>query len=130
MEKDWLLSRQLAELDQRLKFQEAHLRELRPRVNSIGDESRHNKQQSQDLREMVEALKETARSSLGSVLTRVKEWEAATINLKEETQKQSQTEEGHQFQINNLEQQVAALIAVESSPNCSGWLSRSLMLIV
>ena len=61
MEKDWLLSRQLAELDQRLKFQEAHLRELRPRVNSIGDESRHNKQQSQDLREMVEALTETAR---------------------------------------------------------------------
>ena len=101
-----VLCRQLAELDQRLKFQEAHLRELRPRINSISDETRHNKEQSEDLREMVESLKETARSSLGSVLARVKEWEDATVNLKEETRKQSRTEEGQQFQINNLEQQV------------------------
>lgn len=89
-----------------MKFQEAHLRELRPRVNSIGDESRHIKQESLELQKVVEALKETARSSLSSVLERVQEWEAATHNLKEETQKQSATEEGHQFQINELEQQV------------------------
>jgi len=98
--------RQLAELDQRLKFQETYLRDLRPRINSIGDESRHNKEQSNNLREMVEHLRETARSSLESVLARVQEWEAATINLKEQTKRQSQAEEGQQIQIDNLEKQV------------------------
>lgn len=70
--------RQLAELDQRLAFQESHLRDLRPQVGHLGDESRLNREQYQHMKQMVDMWRESVRSSLERVLDRVKEWEGVS----------------------------------------------------
>lgn len=98
--------RQLAELDQRLMFQESQMRDLRPRVSTMVDESRFQKDQFEKLNKVVEVLQENAKASIGSVLEKVRAWEAAAINSSEETAKQQEAEAGRQSEIRNLEQQV------------------------
>ncbi|GMH40806.1 hypothetical protein BSKO_08710 [Bryopsis sp. KO-2023] len=81
--------RQLAELDQRLAFQESHLRDLRPQVGHLGDESRLNREQYQHMKQMVDMWRESVRSSLERVLDRVKEWEGVSAKWSGENVSQS-----------------------------------------
>lgn len=119
--------RQLAELDQRLAFQESHLRDLRPQVGHLGDESRLNREQYQHMKQMVDMWRESVRSSLERVLDRVKEWENASAKLtaekspsndaefKEENFAKHEEIEKLEKQLSAAQQVIAELQATASS---------------
>eukprot|EP00210_Caulerpa_lentillifera_P001113 g1074.t1 len=101
--------RQLAELDQRLMFQESQMRDLRPRVSAMVDENRFQKEQIEKLNKVVDMLQDSAKTSIGSVLEKVRAWEVAAINSQEETAKHKEAEVGRQSEIKNLEKQITTV---------------------
>lgn len=89
------------------------MRELRPQVSTLSDETRYNKDQNQYMKKMIDLWKDTVRDTMDKVEQRIKEWENNTSRWSDEERcvEVDLPDPEHEIrdELRNLEKQVRLL---------------------